>query len=393
MGMIRVLHIITGLEPHGAENTLLKVVSRMDRGAFTNEVISLTTAGPVAASLRSAGVPVRALGMRSALGTVPHVARLAQWVRAFRPDAVQTWLYHADLLGGVAARLAGCRRVFWNIRHSRLDPLVDKSATIRTARWCARVSGRLPMRVICCSEAARRAHLEIGYAPEKMDVIPNGFDMEQFKPDRGARAAVRGELGLSEAEVAFVLAARFHPVKDHRTLIAAAQAALGVFPGARFVLCGEGIEWSNPELAGAIDSAGVRPAFRLLGKRDDVSRIFAACDVLVSSSISEGFPNTIGEAMACGLPCVVTDAGESAAIVGTTGRVVAPRDTAAMAKAFIELASSDRAARERMGWAARTRVEQNFAIGAIVRRYEGLYRRTDGTCDLEDPNRAALAES
>jgi glycosyltransferase involved in cell wall biosynthesis len=157
-------------------------------------------------------------------------------------------------------------------------------------------------------------------------------------------------------------------------LIQAAPAVLRAFPGARFILCGKDIEWTNGQLTEAIDAAGVRESFRLLGKRDDIARIFAAGDALVSSSISEGFPNTIGEAMACGLPCVVTDAGESAAIVGTTGRVVKPRDPAAMASALARLALYERGARQRLGWEARTRVQQNFTIDAIVRRYEELYR-------------------
>src|SRR6478672_5444258 len=111
--MIRVLHIITGLNPDGAENMLLKLVSRMDGRAFTNEVISLTSAGAVAASLENAGVNARAVGMRSGAAAALRTGRLWQWIRAYRPDVVQTWLYHADLIGGVAAKLAGCRQVFW----------------------------------------------------------------------------------------------------------------------------------------------------------------------------------------------------------------------------------------------------------------------------------------
>jgi glycosyltransferase involved in cell wall biosynthesis len=226
-----------------------------------------------------------------------------------------------------------------------------------------------------------------------MKVVPNGFDVERFRPDAEARAAVRAELRLSAGDVAFTLAARFHPVKDHRTLLAAAAAVVRACPNARFILCGEGVAWSNGELDAAIGAAGARAAFRLLGKRNDVARIFAASDVAVSSSLSEGFPNTIGEAMACGLPCVVTDVGESAAIVGPAGRVVPPCNPRAMADALVELAQCDGAARKRLGWAARARVEKNFAIGAVVRRYEELYRQAAGMRPAGQSDRAVFAET
>jgi glycosyltransferase involved in cell wall biosynthesis len=372
---------------------LLKLVSRMDRRAFTNEVVSLTNAGAVAASLESAGVRARAVGMRSGAAAALRTGSLWQWIRAYRPDVVQTWLYHADLIGGVAAKLAGCRQVFWNIRHSRLDPEVDKRTTIGVARWCGRLSRILPARVVCCSEAARREHVAIGYAAEKMEVIPNGFEVERFRPDAEARRVVRSELGITDAEMVVALVARFHPVKDHGGLIAAAERVLRAYPAARFVLCGEGIEWSNQEIAGAIDRGGLRSAFRLLGKRNDIARIFGAADVAVSSSISEGFPNTVGEAMACGVPCVVTDVGESAAIVGDTGRVVPPRDPQAMADALLRLAAEGRALRVQLGRAARARVESNFTIAAVVRRYEDLYRRAVTGCSLEQSSPAVCAET
>jgi glycosyltransferase involved in cell wall biosynthesis len=374
-GQVKIAHVITGLNTGGAETMLYKLLSGMDRGTFEARVVSLTDVGPVGEKIRALGVPVRALGMRRGVPDPRGVWQLTRWLKEDKPNLVQTWMYHADLVGGLAARLAGNIPVVWGVRHSNLDPGGNKRTTIWTAKACARLSHRLPIRIVCCSETSRAVHTELGYAHKKMVVIPNGFDLTAFKPDPAARESVRQELGISKDALLIGLVGRFDPQKDHRNFVAAAARLSAAYPEVHFPLCGDGATWDNAELAGWIEAAGIRQRFHLLGRREDMPRLTAALDIASSSSsYGEGFPNIIGEAMACGVPCVVTDVGDSAFIVGDTGLVVPPRDPDALATAWRKLIELGPEGRRRLGAVARRRVEERFSLPTVVSQYQKLYR-------------------
>jgi glycosyltransferase involved in cell wall biosynthesis len=368
----RVVHVITGLPVGGSQGMLQKLLSVTDRESWEPEVISLRDASVMGERIAAMGITVRALGMRGSPGDVAALPKLIGWLRERRPHLVQTWLYHADLIGGIAAWRAGVP-VIWGIRQSDLSPRDTKRGTIWIARICARMSGRIPQRIVCCSEVARRFHAAMGYAAEKMIVIPNGFDLRSFRPDPEARQSVRVELGLPLAAPLIGLVARFDTEKDHRTFVAAAARLRAVMPDVHFLLCGQGVDSSNTILRGWIASAGLNSCCHLLGLRDDVPRLTAALDVATLSSYGEGFPNVIGEAMACSVPCVVTDVGECAAIVGDTGRVVPPKNPETLANTWRELLEAGPSSRARLGAAARQRVASEFDIAVIASRYLALY--------------------
>jgi glycosyltransferase involved in cell wall biosynthesis len=368
----RIVHVITGLPIGGSQIMLLKLLSATDREAWEPEVISLRDIGVMGERIAAEGIPVRALGMRERPGDVAALPRLAGWLRRRPPHLVQTWLYHADLIGGIAGWRAGVP-VVWGIRQSGLEPRDTRRSTIWIAKLCARLSGRIPQRIVCCSEPARRFHAAMGYAEEKMAVIPNGFDLTSFRPDPEARESVRAELGLSPSALLVGLVARFDTEKDHGTFVAAAGRLHASRPDVHFLLCGEGIEPGNAALSAWIAAAGIAPCCHLLGPRDDVPRLTAALDIASLSSYGEGFPNVIGEAMACGVPCVVTDVGECAAIVGDTGRAVPAKDPQALVDAWRELVELGLASRARLGEAARRRIESEFDIAVIARRYSELW--------------------
>ena len=207
-----------------------------------------------------------------------------------------------------------------------------------------------------------------------MVVIPNGFDLEGFKPDSSARVSVRTELGIGPNHPVIGLVARFDPQKDHRSFIDAASILAARLPSAWFVLCGDDVTWDNQELARWIDDAGIRDRVYLLGRRDDIARLLNAFDVAsLSSAYGEGFPNVVGEAMACGVPCVVTDVGDSAWIVGDTGRVVPIRDPKALADSWLALVEAGQQARQMLGARARARIIEQFDLEVIAGRYAKLY--------------------
>jgi glycosyltransferase involved in cell wall biosynthesis len=371
--MIKVLHIITDLSAGGAETMLYRLLSKMDTARFENEVISLTSLGDVAEKIEADGVPVRALGMKKGVPNPIPVARLFRWIRRSQPQVVQTWMYHANLIGGLTARLAMHTSVVWGIHHVNLEPHVNKRLTIWIAEVCGSMSKWLPSCVVFCSQAALLSHVKLGYAAQKMVVIPNGLDLNEFKPDPAARVCVREELGIGADAVVIGIAARFHVLKDHRNFVQAAGRLRKRFSDLHFVMCGHGITPDNRELAQWINDSGIQVHCHLLGERRDIARLFSAIDIATSSSLSEAFPLSVGEAMACGTPCVVTDVGDSALIVGDTGRVVAPGNPDALATAWSELIEAGPGVRHHLGMAARRRVNQLFALASVVRCYESIY--------------------
>jgi glycosyltransferase involved in cell wall biosynthesis len=373
--LIRLIHVSTDLDTGGAEMMLFKLLSRLNRDNFQMEVISLTNIGPIGEKIRALGYTVRAMGMQRGVPNPWGMVKLTRWFARELPDLIQTWMYHADLIGGVAAKIAGHTPVVWGLRQSNFGPEYKKRTTLWTARLCARLSRYLPERIICCSEAVRDVHAKLGYAAEKMLVIPNGFDLEVFKPDPEAWISVRRELGIALDTPLIGLVARFDAQKDHWNFIQAAAQLHAVRPATGFLLCGTDIFPENRQLASWIDGVGLTPVFHLLGPRKDIPRLIAAMDIAVSSSsYGEGFPNVIGEAMACGTPCVVTDVGDSKLIVADTGLSVPARSPRALAEAMQALLDRGMDQRRTLGQVARQRIAEHFSLDAIAAQYEQLYK-------------------
>jgi glycosyltransferase involved in cell wall biosynthesis len=374
VGVMKVLHVITGLSIGGAETMLYKLLSSWDQNRFSGEVVSLVPAGPIGPKIADLGIPVRSLNMRPGLPSPFAILKLAWRIRAFAPQLIQTWMEHANLLGGLAAKLAGRHPVIWGIRNGALEPGKDSATGIWSAKTCARLSRSLPMKILCCSESARQIHQTLGYDPEKMCVIPNGFDLEQFKPDPKARLAVRAELNVNSRTLLVGLIARFDPFKDHATFIRISALLKDRWPQLHFILCGDGIDWTNVALKGLIEEAGVGDRFHLLGRRNDMPSVTAALDVSCLCSRSEAFPNVLGEAMACGVPCVVTDVGDCAMIVSDTGIVSAPGDAQGLARGVERILELGQGARQKLGESARSRIRDNFSLDRVVKQYEKLYQ-------------------
>jgi glycosyltransferase involved in cell wall biosynthesis len=373
---MKVAHVITNLSIGGAEMMLLRLLSALQGREHEAHVICLRHGGIVADRIEALGVPVERLGARPGLPNPAVIIRIAHLLRRIKPDVVQTWMYHADLFGGLAAQAAGAPPVAWGLHHSTLSPAYNKRSTLLTARACARLSGRLPAAIVCCAESTRRVHAAFGYDERRMVVIPNGFDLEEFRPDPAARISVREELGLPPRARLVGLIARFHPQKDHRTFIEAAARLCTWRDDVHMLLAGGRLDWENAELVRWIDEAGIRGRCHLLGRRTDISRIQASLDVAcLSSQGGEALPLTIGEAMACGVPCVVTDVGDAALLAGDTGRVVPVRDPEALALACQSLLDLPLPEWVALGAAARRRIAEHYALPVIAQRYADLWEQ------------------
>jgi glycosyltransferase involved in cell wall biosynthesis len=385
---IRVAHLITDLDTGGAEIMLARLLESDRTSRFAHSVISLTTIGPVGARISKRGIPVFAIGVHPSRPNPLSLLKLVRLLRRLDPDILQTWLYHADLIGLVAGSLARTRSIVWNVRCSSFD-LADHhgsfGALLRVLAW---MSVR-PAAVIYNSHAGRAAHEQYGYAPRRSVVIPNGFDVEDFRPSPGAASALRRRLNLDDRIRIVGNLGRFHPMKDHDNFLNAAALVAQSRGDVHFVAAGRGVD-TNAGLTETIRQLGVGTKVTLLPEQSDAAGFLAALDVAVSSSYSEAFPNVVAEAMACGTPCVVTDVGDSGIIVGTAGRVVPARNAAALAEGILEQLTLDDQQRSRQASAARARIVEEFSIEHASAQYGQLYSSLTGAAAHRDESACAV---
>jgi len=292
--------------------------------------------------------------------------KLARIIRAWQPGILQGWMYYGDLAATAALALAGRRgqtRLIWGLRCSDMRLDLYKP----WLRWAVKLEARLSLQpdiVTANSQAGRRVHEKLGYAPRRWAFVPNGIDTAQFKPDAAARARIRAELGIAPETTLIACLARNDAMKDYPSF----YAMLARLP--------ENVQ----AIAAGIGTEALPPAPRLhrLGRRQDVPALLAAADLLVSpSAFGEGFSNAIGEAMAAGLPVVATDVGDAPLIVGPAGRIVPPRAPEALAQAVLELLAMPPADFAALGQAARKRIEAEFTLEKAAARFRRLYLETD----------------
>lgn len=352
---------------------LYKLLSDRDAERIVPAVASLRGRGPLRERVGALDVEVHTAGVNSHLHAPAAAVRLARLVRRLDPDVIHGWMYHGNLAAQLAAAFSPRRAaVLWSIRQSIYSLEHEKRSTMLAIRLGARLSN-LPDAIVYNSRVSAAQHGAIGYRTDKARVIPNGFDTASFAPSEEARRGVRAELGLDESDLLVGMVGRFHPAKDHDTFLRAASLVHKSSPGVRFVLCGRGVEPANAKLAYLAARLGVAARTHMLGERRDIERLTAAFDLVVSSSFEEGFPNVVGEAMSCGVPCVVTDVSDLPWVVGDTGLVVPPKDPEALARAMRTMIEMSPEGRRRLGEAARQRVVKKFQLKRIQGLYEDLY--------------------
>jgi glycosyltransferase involved in cell wall biosynthesis len=371
---IKILFISTGLATGGAEMMLYKLLSQIDRSNFEPVVLSLMGKDSFGDRIIALDIPVHTLELDRGKPSFKKLTQLIDLVNKERPDIIQGWMYHANFAAQLA-RFFSFKPipVVWNIRHSLYSLDYEKKSTAAVIRLLSKLSG-FPAKIIYNSQIGGIQHQKIGYRADKTTVIPNGFDTELFQPSKENRLSVRRELGVAENTLLIGRICRYHPMKDYDNFLRAAAILLPDFPELHFVLVGTDVDKNNPNLTQLISKLNIGDRVHLLGERRDISRLTSALDLAVSSSyFGEAFPNVIGEAMCCQVPCVVTDVGDSGAIVGDTGRVVPPRNPQALADSCRELILLDAAGREKLGQRARQKAIEDYSLDAIVTQYENLY--------------------
>lgn len=370
---MKILFVINSLRVGGAEVMLLRLLASPVFKADQLKVVSLLPRGKLSDYAESIGYDVLHLDTGSSFKGALRLFALRRVIADFRPDIVHSWLYHADLAAGIFARVAGVRNVIWGIRQWNLDAEHHRVMTRMLFRLCAFFSKYIPAIIISNAVTSRNSHIAIGYQPEKIIVIPNGIDVVKYRPIASKKNRLRKELFIPKGSPLVGMVARFDSQKNHFGFLEAAAVILQLHPDVRFVMCGEGVSASNRRLCQKINELGLNHHINLLGPRFDVPEILNGLDVLVSPSFGEGWPNVVGEAMACGVICVVSDVGDSASVVGPVGKVVSLQTENGFANAVSDILQMSPDARDELSIKARQRIVEQFPIEAVARAYHDVY--------------------
>jgi|26BtaG_2_1085354.scaffolds.fasta_scaffold01170_5 glycosyltransferase involved in cell wall biosynthesis len=375
--MKKIVHIIIGLNVGGAELMLKRLVLHShQKEQFEHIVITLTDLGVNGPELQNRGITVHSLGMKS-LTTVPLIfLKLQRLLKKIQPDVVQTWMYHSDLLGGLAAKSLGIKNIIWGIRNTELNTKKDFSRQAMV-KLCAKLSYTIPSQISCVANTAMDTHIKQGgYDASKMLVIPNGFDIDKFKPNDIQRLKLRDKLNIKSDELVIGNIGRFDPVKNHKNFIKACISLLQKGYNFKVLLAGRDVDLNNPEISKLFKNNKLSKCFLFLGEIDDTPSFYNTIDVFCLCSYTEGFPNVLGEAMATGKVCLATDAGDAWVVIADKGFRIDSTSFAdiaiALERNILNKALSDL---NNIGNAARLSIVNSYSINKIVSQFEDLYIR------------------
>lgn len=352
---------------------LYKLLPRMRKDRFENIVFTLKEKGELSEDFESQNIRVYNVGGMGGILRISALIRSLKILRQINPDLIQGWLAHGNLVAKIASIFLPYRlSTLWNIRYTAL-PKGETKRTILFIIKLLSILSFLPQKIVFNSKAGADDHCRMGYRSDKSCIIPNGFDTKLFSPSEKNRRSVRLELNIPEEAILIGLIGRFDPLKGHSCFLKAGAKLLSNKREVFFLLAGREVDWQNRQLKQFIEKLGMSEKVFLLGERRDVHRITAALDIAACSSVAEGSPNVIGEAMSCGIPCVVTDVGDTAWLVGDSGMVVPPRNHGALCEAWLKMIEMGSAKRRALGEKARNRIEDCFSIQKVVKKYEQLY--------------------
>lgn len=376
---MKILHIINGLATGGAQRALYNLLYGGASARFECRVLSLIDEEDdqrvIGRHIGALGVPVISLGIRGGCPTFSSLIKLNKIVGEFKPDVIQGWMYHGNLIATLARKLSQVLPVLaWNVRHSLSDISYEKFMTQQVIRL-NRIFSSGPDVLLYNSRLSQQQHENFGFSSINGRTIPNGIDVHKFSFSSLSRQKVRSELGIPEDALVVGHVARLHPSKDHQLLLKAAAVFARRNNNTHILLSGSGVSAANKVLIQLVPTE-IQDRFHLLGEREDVPELMSAMDILVSSSAwGEGFPNVLGESMASGVPCVATDVGDSKQIVGDTGVIVPPQSEKELITGIEKLLTLSNQERQALGNKARLRIEKKYALEAIVEQYVSLYRR------------------
>lgn len=371
--MIRILFIISGLPRGGAETTLVQLLKGLDRRRFDVTVLSLLGEGEVGSDIRAMGVPLMALHLNRPQSSLKGLVQFIRFVRAWQPDILQGWMYHGNLLAFLGRLVARKPTPLIFGIHNALSNWAEEKKTTRAVILLNAQLSKKADRILFPSPPSAEQHWSCGYHQPHSEIISNGVDCDVFYPDNDDRQRFREDLGIAPDTFLIGLAARFHPVKDHRGFLKAARGLADQKKNVRFLLCGPGIHSGNEALMALITQENLHDQVLLLGSRTDMNRVYRALDLLVLCSISEAFGGVLAEAMASGTPCVSTRVGISNEILGASGWLAEPSNPEDLLRALLSACTCDDLERRDRGKAARERIVERYNVTNMVDHYDRLF--------------------
>ncbi len=369
---MKIVHIITGLKDGGAENILYKICKY---DYFNNHiVISIVSGGKYFSKLKNMGIKVYSINMR--FYSILNFIYLVRLLRSLEPDIVQTWLVLGDFIGGIAARLAGIKNIIWTIVYSKLDIKIEKLRTIILIYILSILSYIIPKLIVVVSKSSKKNCVHLGYHKRKLKLINSGFDLSLFKINNSKKLNFKRKFKIKKTIPLIGIVARYHPIKDHENLINALSIIKSKNIDFFCIMVGSNMSIKNRFLVKQIKKLKLDGFVKLCGPKNNISEIMNGMDINILCSKSEGFPSVIVEAMACGTPCVVTDVGDSALIVGKTGWIVSPgkpiKLARAIEKALFEIGKNTWNLRRIQ---ARQRVKNKFTINKMIQSYNHVWTK------------------
>ncbi len=360
------LFLARSLDRGGAERQLVVLSKGLVSRGHAVSVAVFFSGGAYESELAGAGVRVIQLRKKGRWDVLPFLSRLAHLLRKERPAVLHSYLGVPNILATVLKPLVPGTRIVWGVRASDMD--------LSRYDWLSRLAYSLECRlahfadlIIANSHAGAIYAIKNGFPSKRIVVIPNGIDTQHFRFDPQGRERLRAEWHVREDALLIGLVARIDPMKDHAMFLQAANLLAAQYPRLRFVCVGNGAPDYSEHLKQIAIALGLRERMIWAGALDDMAAVYSALDIFCSSSAyGEGFSNTIGEAMACSVPCVVTDVGDSALIVGDTGSIVPPGDHSALAAAIGRLIDLPPKERQGLGEACRARVVSEFGMARLV---------------------------
>lgn len=366
--MKKVLYIITTLDVGGAENVLYQLLKCQNSKEWESCVLCLSAPGVFARKIRELGIQVVSFDLRARPYNLINWVRLFQFIKKFQPDVIHARMYHACFISFLSSTFVRKNRHIWSVHNTNLN-LRDLGLTTWILVRLLSLLSAFPDKIIFVSHASRDTHEKIGFKLHKSIIIFNGYATEKFQPDRNRALAFRKDMGLAPETEIIGLVSRDHVQKNIDGFFEMAKFVKNLRPEVYFVCCGQGLDEENEKVSEMINSFGLEDRVFLLGVRLDMEYVYPIFDVLVLPSRGESFPNVLGEAMSCGVPCVSTDVGDASVILSEVGEIVPVENMKELANKAIETLRLSKVEKENLSIKVREKVVKKYALEKMVEQY------------------------
>ena len=370
--MKKIIHVISSLESGGTERVLVRLITNSSN--YKHYVVSLSKDGFYSPKLRKSKIKIFYLDFTNIKNTFSSIYKMKIIFDKIKPDIIQTWLYHADLIGGMVGKICGTRKIYWNIRGSYYTQLTSLRTRV-IVKACSLLSYWIPDKIISNSRFARKIHIKIGYDKKKFITVFNGYETKKIsKNNFFLTHLIKNK--IKKNFTLFSMIARYDKHKDHENLFRALKIVKSKGYKFYLLLAGSNINDKNILLIKKIKKFNLVENIFLLGERKDIHKILPNIDINILSSVSESFPNVIAEAMIASVPCISTNVGDTKYIIGDTGWVVPPKNSLKLGKCIIHAILKKKNSEE---WNIRKkncyeRIFDNLSLKKMIRSYENIWK-------------------